>query len=49
MEKSSFREKDVPEESRLLEDFDGKTKARPVKVDSTKSLPTFHVNFSALS
>ncbi|THZ80484.1 hypothetical protein D6C84_07418 [Aureobasidium pullulans] len=31
MEKSSFREKDVPEESRLLEDFDGKTKARPVK------------------
>ncbi|THW49628.1 hypothetical protein D6D25_04172 [Aureobasidium pullulans] len=46
MEGSTFREKDVPESSHLLEDFEDEAKTRPVEAESIKSSPTFHINLS---
>ncbi|KAG9822195.1 hypothetical protein KCU77_g16033, partial [Aureobasidium melanogenum] len=45
VEGSTSHEKDVPEESHLLEDFEDETKA-PVEVESSNRSPTFHVNLS---
>ncbi|KAG9699474.1 hypothetical protein KCU95_g647, partial [Aureobasidium melanogenum] len=45
VEGSTFHEKDVPEESHLLEDFEHETKT-PVEVESNNPSPTFHVNLS---
>ncbi|KAG9793873.1 hypothetical protein KCU95_g4653, partial [Aureobasidium melanogenum] len=44
VEGSTFHEKDVPEESHLLEDFEDELKT--VEVESSNPSPTFHINLS---
>ncbi|KAI4745169.1 hypothetical protein E4T50_04465 [Aureobasidium sp. EXF-12298] len=42
----TFHEKDLPEESHLLEDFEDEAKTRPVEAESSSPSPTLHINLS---
>lgn len=45
-EGQTFHEKDVPEESHLLEDFEDAAKTRPCEAESSNSSPKVHINLS---
>ncbi|CAD0081628.1 unnamed protein product [Aureobasidium vineae] len=47
-EGSTFHEKDVLEESHLLEDFRDEAKTRPVEAESSNPSPALHINLSGL-